>query len=154
MKALSATVWKNFAVKPMRRLNKVSLPCAVKGVNTTDGHMWEFSRFLIKPYFVREAFSNTNRLQVQTDNLMNLTTTDESTFDMQMLLQRWVRKVSSLSIIADSLWIVPRHINQFSFWESIRCLLYPERANIAWFMIDFLRGLCLRLQMSKWVWLF
>lgn len=34
------------------------------------------------------------------------------------------------------------------------CLLYPERAEIAWAMTDILRGLRLRLQMSKWLWLF
>jgi len=34
------------------------------------------------------------------------------------------------------------------------CLSYPERAEIAWAMTDILRGLRLRLQMSKWLWLF
>lgn len=90
MKALSATVWKDFGVEPMRRLNGASMPFADKGVNTTDGHMWEVSRFLIKPYFTREAFSNTDRLEKHTDNMINLIPKDGSTFDMQILLQRWV----------------------------------------------------------------
>lgn len=90
MKFLSTVVWKDFGVEPMRRLNKASMPFADKGVNTTDGHMWEFSRFLIKPYFIREAFSNTNRLEKHTDNLMALIPQDGSAFDMQTLLQRWV----------------------------------------------------------------
>lgn len=34
------------------------------------------------------------------------------------------------------------------------CLLYPERADIAWAMTSILRGLRLRLQMSKWLWMF
>ena len=32
-------------------------------------------------------------------------------------------------------------------------MLYPERAEIAWAMTDVLRGLRLRLQLSKWLWL-
>jgi cytochrome P450 monooxygenase len=90
MKALSATVWKDFGVEPLRRNSGASMPFADKGVNTTDGHDWAFSRFLIKPYFLREAFSNTDRLQVHTDNLLSLIPLDGSTFDMQTLMQRWV----------------------------------------------------------------
>jgi cytochrome P450 monooxygenase len=90
MKALSAVNWKDFGVEPMRRLNKASMPFADKGVNTTDGHSWAMSRVLIKPYFMREAFSNTDRLEKHTDNLMDLIPLDGSTFDMQILLQRWV----------------------------------------------------------------
>ena len=90
MKSLSTQVWKDFGVAPLRRLNKASMPFADKGVNTTDGHMWEFSRFLIKPYFVRDAFSNTDRLGKHTDNLMALIPLDGSAFDIQPLFQRWV----------------------------------------------------------------
>ena len=90
MKALSATVWKDFGVEPLRRKSGACLPFADKGVNTTDGHDWVFSRFLIKPYFLREAFSNTDRLKVHTDNLLTLIPLDGSTFDMQTLMQRWV----------------------------------------------------------------
>lgn len=90
MKALSATVWKDFGVEPLRRNTGASMPFADKGVNTTDGHDWAFSRFLIKPYFMREAFSNTERLKEHTDNLLSLIPLDGSTFDMQILMQRWV----------------------------------------------------------------
>jgi cytochrome P450 monooxygenase len=90
MKAISATVWKDFGVEPLRRSTGASMPFADKGVNTTDGHDWAFSRFLIKPYFLREAFSNTDRLEVHTDNLLSLIPLDGSTFDMQTLMQRWV----------------------------------------------------------------
>ncbi|KAI0911298.1 cytochrome P450 [Ustulina deusta] len=138
MKALSATVWKDFGVEPLRRKTGASMPFADKGVNTTDGHDWEFSRFLIKPYFMREAFSNTDRLKEHTDNLLSLIPLDGSTFDMQTLMQRWFLDTSS----------------HFLFGESINCLLYPERAEIAWAMTDVLRGLRLRLQMSKWLWMF
>ncbi|CAI7621811.1 unnamed protein product [Penicillium manginii] len=138
MKAISATVWKDFGVEPLRRSTGASMPFADKGVNTTDGHDWAFSRFLIKPYFLREAFSNTDRLEVHTDNLLSLIPLDGSTFDMQTLMQRWFLDTST----------------NFLFGESMGCLLYPERAEIAWAMTDILRGLRLRLQMSKWLWLF
>lgn len=42
----------------------------------------------------------------------------------------------------------------FLYGESISCLIYPERAEIAWAMTDVLRGIRLRLQMSKCLWLF
>ena len=90
MKHLSSIVWQDFGVEPLRRQSGASMPFADKGVNTTDGHDWAFSRFLIKPYFLREAFSDTNRLKEHTDNLLSLIPLDESTFDMQILLQRWV----------------------------------------------------------------
>jgi len=137
MKHLSSIVWQDFGVEPLRRQSGASMPFADKGVNTTDGHDWAFSRFLIKPYFLREAFSNTERLEEHTDNLLSLVPLDGSTFDMQILLQRWFLDTSS----------------HFLFGESINCLLYPERAEIAWAMTDVLRGLRLRLQLSKWLWL-
>ena len=36
----------------------------------------------------------------------------------------------------------------------MNCLTYPERAEIAWGMTDLLRGIRLRLQMTKGLWLF
>lgn len=91
MKALFATpVWTDFGVGALRRNNHATMPFADKGVGTTDGQDWEFSRMIIKPYFVREAFSNTQRLEKHTDNLLSLIPEDGSTFDMQVLLQRWV----------------------------------------------------------------
>lgn len=91
MKALFATpVWKDFGVGPLRRNNRATMPFADKGVGTVDGPEWEFSRTIIKPYFVREAYTNTQRLEKHTDNLLSLIPQDGSTFDMQILMQRWV----------------------------------------------------------------
>ena len=95
MKSLSTQVWKDLDVEPLRRLNKASMPFADKGVNTTDGHMREFSRFLIKSLFSRDAFSNTDRLGKHTDNLMALVPLDGSVFDIQPLFQRWVGQSST-----------------------------------------------------------
>lgn len=91
MKAMFATpVWKDFGVAPLRRNNRATMPFADKGVGTVDGHEWEVSRSLIKPYFARDAVINTQRLEKHTDNLLSMIPEDASTFDMQILLQRWV----------------------------------------------------------------
>lgn len=91
LKALLSTVSADFGVEPLRRKNGVAMPFADKGANTTDGHDWEVGRLLIKPYFMKEAFSNTQRLEKHTDSLLSLVPEDGSIFDMQTLLQRWVR---------------------------------------------------------------
>lgn len=90
MKAMSAINWRDFGIRPTRHANKACMPFADNGVNTTDGPLWEFSRSLLKPYFLREAYTNVDRLEKHTENLLALIPTDESTFDLQPLLQRWV----------------------------------------------------------------
>jgi len=91
MKAMFASpVWKDFGVGPLRRNNRATMPFADKGVGTVDGHEWEVSRAIIKPYFARDAVINTQRLEKHTDNLLNLVPRDGSAFDMQALMQRWV----------------------------------------------------------------
>lgn len=42
---------------------------------------------------------------------------------------------------------------EFLFGESLSSLIYPEKAEIAWAMTDVLRGLRLRLQMSRFPWI-
>jgi cytochrome P450 monooxygenase len=90
MKSMSAINWKDFAVGPMRRNNKATHPFADKGVNTVDGEEWKFSRELIKPFFTREAFTNTGRLSRHVDRLLKQFPTDGETFNIQPLIQRWV----------------------------------------------------------------
>lgn len=90
MKAMSAFNWRDFAVGPMRRNNKATHPFADKGVNTVDGKEWEFSRFLIKPFFERGAFTNTRRLSRHVDRLLSSFPEDGVTFNIQPLVQRWV----------------------------------------------------------------
>ncbi|PYI09962.1 cytochrome P450 monooxygenase [Aspergillus sclerotiicarbonarius CBS 121057] len=138
MKAMSAFNWQDFAVGPMRRNNKATHPFADKGVNTVDGKEWEFSRFLIKPFFMREAFSNTRRLAHHVDRMMDLFPDDGETFDIQPLIQRWFLDTTT----------------EFLFGESMESLVYQERADICWTMVDILRGLRLRLQWYKYLFLF
>jgi len=90
MKSMSAINWKDFAVGPMRRNNKATHPFADKGVNTVDGEEWKYSRELIKPFFVREAFTNTGRLSRHVDRLFNRFPEDGETFNIQPIIQLWV----------------------------------------------------------------
>ncbi|PKX89259.1 putative cytochrome P450 monooxygenase [Aspergillus novofumigatus IBT 16806] len=124
MKSMSAINWQDFAVGPMRRNNKATAPFADKGVNTVDGHEWEFSRFLIKPFFKRETFTDTARLTIHVDRVLELLPADGETVNIQPLIQRWFLDVTTESL----------------FGESIESLVYPERAPICWAMVDFLRG--------------
>ena len=91
MKSMSAINWQDFAVGPMRRNNKATAPFADKGVNTVDGHEWEFSRFLIKPFFKRETFTDTSRLTLHVDRVLEQLPADGETVNIQPLIQRWVR---------------------------------------------------------------
>ncbi|KAE8153457.1 cytochrome P450 [Aspergillus avenaceus] len=138
MKSMSAVNWQDFAVGPMRRNNKATHPFADKGVNTVDGKEWEFSRFLIQPFFKRETFTDTSRLTHHVDRLFENFPTDGESFNIQPLIQRWF-----LDVATDSL-----------FGESLESLVYPERSDICWSMVDVLRGLRLRLQWYKYLFLF
>lgn len=159
MKALFATpVWKDFGVAPLRRNNRATMPFADKGVGTVDGHEWEISKSLIKPYFAREAVNNTQRLETHTDDLLSLVPKDGSTFDIQELLQRWVFLPKFSQCIYPFFLTEPHQFldtsTHFMFGESIGCLVHPERAEVAWAMTDILRGLRFRLMMVRWLWLF
>jgi cytochrome P450 monooxygenase len=90
MKAMSTTYWREFGMEPLRRGSGAVDPVAGPGVSTVDGPMWDFSRNLIKPYFTRDGYSNLGRLEIYVDRMLDLIPTDRSTFDIQLLLQRWV----------------------------------------------------------------
>lgn len=126
MKALFATpVWKDFGVAPLRRNNSATMPFADKGVGTVDGHEWEISKSLIKPYFAREVVNNTQRLEKHTDDLLSLIPKDGATFDIQELLQRWVflpqyflAYISGFSFsFSDRATPVPRHVHPLYVWR-------------------------------------
>ncbi|KAM6481638.1 cytochrome P450 monooxygenase [Trichoderma sp. SZMC 28011] len=139
MKSMSAFTWKSFGVGPMRRNNKATHPFADIGVNTVDGKEWEFARFLIKPFFMREKYTDTKRLEKHVDRLFSLLPEDDGvTVDVQPLIQRWFLDVVTFLL----------------FGESLDSLVYPDRAQICWAMVDVLRGLRLRLQWYKYLFLF
>lgn len=90
LKHMTAIVWKDFGISPLRRYKNIGHPFADKGVNTTDGEDWSFSRMLIKPFFYREVYTDVKRIGRYTDELLTLLPPDGETFNMQPLLQRWV----------------------------------------------------------------
>jgi hypothetical protein len=90
LKAVYATNWKDFGVEPIRRNSKGSMPFADKGVNTTDGDDWAWSRMLIKPFFERDVYTNTDRISAFSDRFFILLPEDGQTFDIVPLIQRWV----------------------------------------------------------------
>jgi cytochrome P450 monooxygenase len=92
LKAMTAINWKDFGISPLRRSTKAFHPFADKGVNTVDGDNWVFSRFLIKPFFNRDVYTNTDRIRPYVDSLLSLLPPDGETFNIQPLLQRWVSR--------------------------------------------------------------
>ncbi|KAB8077610.1 cytochrome P450 [Aspergillus leporis] len=133
MKAMSTTYWREFGLEPLRRGSGAADPVAGPGVSTVDGPMWDFSRNIIKPYFTRDGYSNLARLEVFVNRLLHLVPTDGSTFDMQPLLQRWFLDTSS----------------EFLFGKTVDSLTHPENAKVAKAMVDTMRGIRVRLTMSK-----
>lgn len=93
MKAMSTSVEQDFGVEPIRNGNGAVTPFTSHGTSTSDGEMWKFSRNLIKPYFDRDGYRNLHRLEVHVDKLLELVPTNNSTFDLQPLLQRWVARL-------------------------------------------------------------
>ena len=90
MKAMSTSVEQDFGVEPIRNGNGAVTPFTHHGTSTSDGDVWKYSRNLIKPYFDRDGYRNLDRLMVHVDKLLELVPLDNSTFDLQPLLQRWV----------------------------------------------------------------
>lgn len=91
LKALTALVWKDFGISPLRRFKNMGHPFGDKGVNTVDGEDWVFSRFLIKPFFNREVYTSIERLRGYTDHFLEIMPGDGQTFNIQPYFQRWVR---------------------------------------------------------------
>ncbi|KAI0487509.1 putative monooxygenase [Xylaria cf. heliscus] len=144
LKHMTSIVWKDFGISPLRRYKNIGHPFADKGVNTTDGEDWSFSRFLIKPFFYREVYTDVKRISRYTDELMTLLPPDGETFNMQPLLQRWFLDSNTHFILGQPMGALP----------------HPERARVTWAMLDVLRGARLRLQLWKvhkllnWNWWF
>ncbi|KAJ5742111.1 cytochrome P450 52A11 [Penicillium manginii] len=131
-KAMTAINWKDFGISPLRRSTKAFHPFADKGVNTVDGDDWVFSHFLIKPFFNRDFYMNTDRIRPYVESLFTLLLPDGETFNIQPLLQRWF-----LDLTTD-----------FILGEPVGVLHQPDKARITWAMLDVLRGSRQRMQVA------
>ena len=122
MKAMSTSVEHDFGVEPIRNGNGAVTPFTSHGTSTSDGEIWQYSRNLIKPYFDRDGYRNLHRLEIHVDKLLELIPTDNSTFDLQPLLQRWVTHLQSIHKFARMLIhsIVPGHFYRISLRGILR----------------------------------
>ncbi|KAM0802942.1 putative cytochrome P450 [Usnea florida] len=137
MKAMSTSHKEDFAVEPIRVANGAITPFTGRGVSSSDGAKWQFSRDLVKPYFERAAFSNLERLSTHVDRLISKIPTDGSTVDMQPLFQRWFLDTST----------------EFLFGETVNSLDNTDRDWPSKDMVAVMRGLRLRLQLSSFLFL-
>ncbi|KAH7015467.1 cytochrome P450 [Ilyonectria destructans] len=138
LKAMTATNFHDFGIEPMRRHTKGSMPFADKGISTVDGKDWEFSRFLLKPFFYREVYTSTDRIKPFADHFMSLIPEDGESFNMQSLIQRWFLDLTT----------------NFIFGKPMDALTHPDRARITWAMLDVLRGGRMRAQFYMMMWAF
>jgi cytochrome P450 monooxygenase len=156
MKAMSTSNWKEFGIEPLRRANGVIDPIGGPGVSTSDGELWQFSRDLIKPYFTRSGYSDLGRLETHVDKLLELIPTDHSTFDLQPLMQRWVRyqflppqMSRPTAMLTNTKTQFLDTSSEFLFGETVDSLRYPERVKPSAAMIEMMRGLRVRLLLGK-----
>ena len=85
IQAILVQLFDNFGVEPMRL--HVGQPFIGKGVFSTDGPYWRFSRELIKPMFARAQVANLDALDVHLSRMMDRIPHDGSTLDLQALLK-------------------------------------------------------------------
>ncbi|KAI1387796.1 cytochrome P450 [Hypoxylon trugodes] len=137
MKALSTSHRDAFAVEPIRVGNGAITPFQGRGVSSSDGPKWQYSRDLVKPYFDREGFSNLDRLRTHVDRLISKIPTDGSMVDMQPLFRRWLLDTST----------------DFLFGRTVNSLDNPDQDWPYRDMVTVMRGLRLRLQLSSFVFL-
>ncbi len=83
-----ARCFDRFGVQPMRL--HTGEPFIGKGVFSTDGAYWQYSRELIKPIFARAHVADLAALDLHLDRMMNRIPCDGSTIDLQALLKLMV----------------------------------------------------------------
>ena len=80
-----------YGVEPTRAIS--AEPLLGKGVFTSDGEFWAFSRKLGKPLFARAQIADYAQFETHVDRLLSLIPRDGSTVDLQPLFKRvvWLR---------------------------------------------------------------
>jgi cytochrome P450 monooxygenase len=79
----------DFQVGPIRYNSKAGQPFAEKGIVGADGKDWEFARALVKPFFMREWYANTERMEPFAERFFAGIPADGETFDMFPHLRTW-----------------------------------------------------------------
>ena len=88
MQAVLAQSFDHFGVEPMRL--HVGEPLIGKGVFSTDGAYWRFSRELIKPIFARVQVADLSAIDLYLDQMLGRIPRDGTTIDIQALLKLMV----------------------------------------------------------------
>ncbi|KAK6822863.1 hypothetical protein PG987_014408 [Apiospora arundinis] len=120
LKAVYATNFRDFGVEPIRRNSRITMPFADKGVNTTDGDDWAFSRVLIKPFFERDVYHNTERIRPFADRFLALfprTTARPSTFNPSCSAGSSTSTPTSFSVRPSTPYATPPTENLPSTWS-------------------------------------
>ena len=86
---VATSLFDNFARNPGNRI--VGWPFIGKGVTTTDGADWKYSRNIVKPIFARSELSDIKGLGVFVDRLIERIPKNGTAFDIQILLHKLVR---------------------------------------------------------------
>ena len=75
--------YKDWGLQPLRE--GLAVPFFDKGINTTDGEFWQYSRSLIRPTFARTEVADFASLEKHTDRFLTRVPRDGSTVDVQKL---------------------------------------------------------------------
>ena len=78
--------------KPTAR-SKISAPILGNGIFKAEGTQWKQSRSIIKPIFAKADTENIEMMARHVDRFLALIPRDYSTFDIQPMLKKLVRKV-------------------------------------------------------------
>ena len=78
--------------KPIRR-SKISAPILGNGICMAEGAHWKQSRSIIKPIFAKADTENMEMMARHVDRFLALIPRDSSTFDIQPMLKKLVRKI-------------------------------------------------------------
>ncbi|KAL8688494.1 MAG: hypothetical protein Q9218_005613, partial [Villophora microphyllina] len=100
LQVVLAQCFDNFGVEPMRL--HIGRPFIGKGVFSTDGAYWQYSRNLIKPIFARAQVSDLNTLGCHLEHMMDQIPRDGSTVDIQNLLKLTFLDHSTQTIFGES----------------------------------------------------
>jgi cytochrome P450 len=89
VQAILALKFKDFDLGSPR--NKAMSPLLGQGIFTSDGQLWEHSRALVRPNFVRNQVADIDVYEKHVSNLIDNIPLDGSTVDLQELFFQMVR---------------------------------------------------------------
>ena len=81
-----ALKFEDFGLQPIR--DGIAEPFFGRGINTTDGKFWEYSRSLVKPTFSRVEICNYETLETHLARVFEVIPRDGSSVDLQPLFSR------------------------------------------------------------------